>query len=75
RMLKAGADKTAINSAAVANPALISQGAERFGSQAVVVAIDVRWDPAAGKYFVYTHGGQQKTDLEAVAWAKKAVEL
>lgn len=75
RMLKAGADKTAINSSAVANPALISQGAERFGSQAVVVAIDVRWDPAAGKYFVYTHGGQQKTDLEAVAWAKKAVEL
>ncbi|MEO5283045.1 imidazole glycerol phosphate synthase subunit HisF [Limosilactobacillus allomucosae] len=75
RMLKAGADKTAINSAAVANPELISQGAERFGSQAVVVAIDVRWDPASGKYFVYTHGGQQKTDLEAVAWAKKAVEL
>jgi cyclase len=75
RMLKAGADKTAINSAAVATPALISQGAERFGSQAVVVAIDVRWDPAAGQYFVYTHGGQQKTDLEAVAWAKKAVEL
>lgn len=74
RLLKAGDDKTAINSAAVANPALISQGAERFGSQAVVVAIDVRWDPAA-KYFVYTHGGQQKTDLEAVAWAKKAVEL
>ena len=75
RLLKAGADKTAINSAAVANPALISQGAERFGSQAVVVAIDVRWDPEAGTYFVYTHGGQQKTDLEAVAWAKKAVEL
>lgn len=75
RMLKAGADKTAINSAAVVNPQLISQGAERFGSQAVVVAIDVRWDPVVDKYFVYTHGGQQKTDLEAVAWAKKAVEL
>lgn len=75
RMLKAGADKCAINSAAVADPDLISQGAKRFGSQAVVVAIDVRWDAHEGQYFVYTHGGQQKTNLEAVSWAKKAVFL
>lgn len=75
RMLAAGADKTAINSAAVANPRLIEQGARLFGSQAVVVAIDVRWDAKRQAYMVYTHGGQQKTSWEAVDWARQAVAL
>ncbi|WP_353986361.1 imidazole glycerol phosphate synthase subunit HisF [Lactiplantibacillus plantarum] len=75
RILRAGADKTAINSAAVANPELIRAGAEKFGNQCIVVAIDAAWDAAAGQYRVYTHGGQQATDLDAVAWAKQAVAL
>lgn len=73
RLLKAGADKIAINSAAVNNPQLISQGAQKFGNQCIVVAIDVK--KIADKYVVYVNGGQKKTDLDAITWAKKAVEL
>ena len=73
RLLKAGADKIAINSAAVNNPQLISQGAQKFGNQCIVVAIDVK--KIANKYVVYVNGGQKKTDLDAIAWAKKVVEL
>lgn len=73
RLLKAGADKIAINSAAVSNPQLISQGAQKFGNQCIVVAIDVK--KIADKYVVYVNGGQKKTDLDAITWAKKAVEL
>lgn len=74
-LLKAGADKVSLNSAAVANPALITAGAKKFGNQCIVVAIDVKKDPPSGKWLVYTHGGQQKTNLEAIAWAKKVVSL
>lgn len=58
RLLKAGADKIAINSAAVNNPQLISQGAQKFGNQCIVVAIDVK--KIADKYVVYVNGGQKK---------------
>lgn len=75
RMLRAGADKTAINSAAVANPQLIAAGAEKFGNQCIVVAIDTAWDAANQIYRVYTHGGQQATNLDAIVWAKQAVKL
>lgn len=75
RILRAGADKTAINSAAVANPDLIRAGAEKFGNQCIVVAIDAAWDEQAQQYRVYTHGGQQATDLDAIQWAKQAVDL
>lgn len=75
RILRAGADKTAINSAAVADPQLIRAGAEKFGNQCIVVAIDAAWDEDAQLYRVYTHGGQQATELDAIAWAKRAVEL
>jgi len=75
RLLKAGADKVAINSAAVADPALIQAGAEKFGNQCIVVAIDTAWDATAQQYRVYTHGGRQATDLETIAWAKQAVAL
>ncbi len=75
RILRAGADKTAINSAAVANPDLIRAGAEKFGNQCIVVAIDAAWDEQAQQYRVYTHGGQQATDLDAIEWAKQAVDL
>ncbi len=72
-MLQAGADKVSINSAAVLDPDLIRRGAEQFGSQCVVVAIDARQRPDGG-WEVYTHGGRRPTGLDAVAWAQQAVE-
>jgi cyclase len=90
RMLLAGAEKTAINTAAVANPQLISEGADKFGSQCIVVAIDAkRWmphrhgggetDPAKVEarlsWEVYTHGGRRPTGIDAVEWAQRCVEL
>jgi len=67
--LLAGADKIAINSAAVRTPALISEGAERFGVQCIVVAIDARWN---GEFYeVYVSGGRTPTGLDAVAWARE----
>ena len=67
--LLAGADKIAINSAAVRTPSLISEGAERFGAQCVVVAIDARWN--GDFYEVYVSGGRKPTGLDAVAWARE----
>jgi cyclase len=67
--LRAGADKVAVNSAAVKDPALITRGAERFGSQCVVASIDARWDGA--RYEVVVAGGRTPTGLEAVAWARE----
>lgn len=72
-LLKAGADKIAINSAAVNDPKLISQGAQKFGNQCIVVAIDVQKE--TGQYVVYVNGGRKKTNLDAISWAKKVVEL
>lgn len=74
KLLKAGADKVAINSAAVRDPNLITEGAKKFGNQCIVVAIDVKFDPKSKQYFVYTNGGQKKTDIEAISWAKEVVE-
>jgi cyclase len=67
--LLAGADKTAINSAAVRNPTVISEGAERFGSQCIVVAIDARWNGA--QYEVYVNGGRIPTGKDAIEWAQE----
>jgi cyclase len=78
-VLRAGADKVALNTAAVAEPALVARCAARFGSQAVVVAIDARaTDPdagGAGPWEVVIRGGRDATGLDAVAWAERAVEL
>ncbi|MBI2644472.1 MAG: imidazole glycerol phosphate synthase subunit HisF [Candidatus Wildermuthbacteria bacterium] len=73
-LLKAGADKVSINTAAVEQPQLIREGAEKFGVQCIVVAIDVR-ETKPGYYEVFTHGGKTPTGLEAVAWAKEAARL
>ena len=73
-MLRAGADKVSINTSAIQRPELIREGAERFGSQCIVVAIDARRRPEGG-WTVYTHGGRNPTDLEAVAWARRVEEL
>jgi cyclase len=73
-MLKAGADKTSINSSALANPDLIRLGAEKFGSQCIVVSIDAK-KVAPDRWEVFSHGGRKATGLEAVEWAGKAVAL
>ena len=73
-MLLAGADKVSVNTAAIKNPELISDAAEGFGSQCVVVAIDAKHD-APGKWRVYTHGGRNPTELDAVAWAREVTRL
>jgi cyclase len=73
-MLRAGADKISINSSALANPDLIRAGAEKFGSQCIVVSIDAR-KVAPDRWEVFSHGGRKATGLEAVEWAKRAVSL
>ena len=73
-MLKAGADKTSINSSALANPDLIRAGAEKFGSQCIVVSIDAR-RVGPDKWEVFSHGGRKATGLDAIEWAQRAVSL
>lgn len=75
RLLRAGADKIGINTAAVLNPALISDGARKFGSQCIVVAIDAKFNPEWGEWEVYTHGGRKPTGIKALAWAQEAERL
>ena len=73
-MLRAGADKVSINSAALAAPGLICAGAEKFGSQCIVVSIDCK-KVAPDNWGVFSHGGRKATGLGAVEWAKRAVSL
>ena len=73
-MLKAGADKVSINSSAIANPALIREGAEKFGSQCIVVSIDAK-QTGEDTWRVFTHGGRKEAGLDAIDWAKEAVAL
>ena len=91
RMLRAGADKVSVNTAAVNEPSLVGQGAARFGNQCIVVAIDAKrvvpggvraQDPRDGpvlgdesRWEVYTHGGRTPSGLDAVGWARRVVEL
>ncbi|WP_444958924.1 imidazole glycerol phosphate synthase subunit HisF [Microbulbifer sp. ZKSA002] len=72
-LLNAGADKTAINSAAVKNPEFVREAAERFGSQCIVVAIDAK-QVGEGRWEIFTHGGRQPTGIDAVAWARQMAE-
>lgn len=73
-VLRAGADKVAVNSAAVARPELLAECAEAFGRQCVVLAIDAKAD-GEGSWRVWTHGGRRPTDLDAVEWAGRGTEL
>ena len=76
RMLNSGADKVSLNSAAVRDPELIRSGAERFGAQCIVLAIDARRVPgASGRWEVYTHGGRRGTGIDVLEWAKRGVAL
>ncbi|HKC87991.1 MAG TPA: imidazole glycerol phosphate synthase subunit HisF [Blastocatellia bacterium] len=75
-ILKAGADKISVNTAAVQNPDLIREGAERFGAQCIVVAVDAkRRDTSPQSWEVYLHGGRTPTGIDAVEWARRAAEL
>lgn len=73
-ILSAGADKVSVNTASVKNPALITEGARRFGRQCIVVAIDAK-RVSSGKWEVYVNGGRIPTNLDAVEWARQAEEL
>jgi len=77
KILRAGADKVSINTAAVLKPALITDGAEKFGSQCIVVAIDAKRldNNQKPRWEVYIYSGQKPTGIDAVEWAKRAVEL
>ena len=87
RLLRAGADKVSLNTAALERPAVIHEAAERFGSQCIVVAIDARGRASRGgasgeasgemdrRWTVYTHGGRRPTGRDALEWAREAVEL
>jgi len=73
-LLELGADKVSLNSAAVADPRLVAETSERFGAQCIVVAIDAK-AVGEGKWEVFTHGGRKPAGLDAVEWARKAVDL
>lgn len=77
RMLNAGADKVAINTAAVFRPEFVKEAAERFGSQCIVVAIDAKKVSGEGednRWEIFTHGGRKPTGLDAIEWAKRMAE-
>ena len=80
RLLRAGADKVGVNTAAIARPELIAEIADRFGSQVLVLSVDARRVPAGGEatdsgFEVTTHGGRRGTGIDAVEWAARAAEL
>jgi len=74
KLLNAGADKVSINTAAVQDPSLVAEAAARFGSQAIVVAVDAK-AVGPGRWEVFTHGGRKATGLDAVEWASRMAEL
>jgi len=78
RLLKAGADKVSVNTAAVKDPSIISRGADLFGSQCMVVSIDAKRRPGSGDplaWEVYTYGGRMPTGIDALEWARKVVAM
>ncbi len=74
-MLRAGADKVSVNTAAVQRPELISEIAAEFGAQCVVCAIDAKWNSTENRWKVFLHGGRTETELDAVQWAAQAVRM
>ncbi len=74
-MLKAGADKISVNSAAVKNPSLISEGAKKFGSQCIVLAVDAKKRADDSGWEIYVNGGRTPTDLDCLEWIRKGVAL
>ena len=75
RMLRAGADKVSINTAAVQNPEIVAEAAKKFGSQCIVVAVDARRDAERQGWEIYTHGGRKPTGIDVVQWCEKMESL
>jgi imidazole glycerol-phosphate synthase subunit HisF len=75
RLLRAGADKVSLNTAAIARPELLGEAAHRFGSQCVVLSVDARRVPGGASFEVTTHGGRRGTGIDAVQWAARGTEL
>ena len=76
RLLAAGADKVSVGSAGISNPALLSQIAERFGNQVLVISLDLKRSPkTASGYLVTTHGGRNETEIDALDWVRKTIDL
>lgn len=73
QILRAGADKISLNTAAVSHPDLITEGSKYFGAQCIVVAIDAKYDEELGSWRVYTHGGRKPSEYEVIAWAREVV--
>ncbi|MDR7073042.1 imidazole glycerol phosphate synthase subunit HisF [Fictibacillus barbaricus] len=74
RVLRAGADKVSVNTAALLRPELITEGSDFFGAQCIVVAIDAKYDEELGSWRVFTHGGRKPTQWEVTDWAREAVK-
>ncbi len=74
KLLLAGADKVSINTAAVKNPGLVAEAAEKFGSQCIVVSVDAKKTDAGG-FDIFTHGGREPTGIEAIEWSKRMASL
>ncbi|MDQ0269038.1 imidazole glycerol phosphate synthase subunit HisF [Cytobacillus purgationiresistens] len=74
RILRAGADKVSLNTAAVNRPELITEGSNYFGAQCIVVAVDAKYDPDLESWTVYTHGGRTRTERDVMDWVKEAVD-
>jgi imidazole glycerol-phosphate synthase subunit HisF len=74
-LLRAGADKVSLNTAAIARPELLTEAATRFGSQCIVLSVDARRTGAAGRFEVTTHGGRRGTGIDALEWARRAQDL
>ncbi|ANF95191.1 imidazole glycerol phosphate synthase subunit HisF [Paenibacillus bovis] len=72
KILRAGADKIGINTAAVLNPQLINEGSQRFGAQCIVVAVDAKFNAEWNDWEVYTHGGRKPTGMKALEWVREA---
>jgi len=75
RLLRAGADKVAVNTAALAEPSLVAKMADEFGSQCVVVALDARRIPGEARWEIFTHGGRQPTGVDALGWVERCAGL
>lgn len=75
RLLRAGADKISLNTAAIRDPQLVADGARKFGSQCIVIAIDARFNSEWNDWEVYTHGGRNTTGMKALDWAREAERL
>lgn len=75
KLLRAGADKISLNTAALKDPEIVRKGAQFFGSQCIVVAIDAKWDEQAQDWYVYTHGGRNRVDKTALNWVKEVEGL